>query len=104
MGIAQIHYQPSDLLYTHLSKCLNRLTKRKPRGLGGVILEIEHHYHYQLQERDGNWEVTFLDPRPNTAIEPIGKLIDVSPFSPSSPILQSTREKSSESVSKLADS
>ncbi|MGP8069796.1 MAG: hypothetical protein ACLP5V_07895 [Candidatus Bathyarchaeia archaeon] len=104
VGIAQIPYQPSDLTYTHLSKCLNRLTKRKPRGLGGVILEIEHHYHYQLQERDGNWEVTFLDPKPNTAIEPIGKLIDVSPFSPSSPILQSTREKSSESVSKLADS
>lgn len=106
VGIAQIPFQLSDPSgsYTHLSKCLNRLTKRTAKGKGDLIQEIEHHYHYQLQERPGvGWQVTFLDPTPNATIDPIGKLTVISPLSPNSPVLQSTREGGSLNGSKLAD-
>lgn len=102
IGIDQISYQPSDPVYTHLSKCVGKLKKRKPKGKGDTIQQIALHYKFQLQEvpQDG-WIVMFLDPAPNATIEPIGKLINISPISPISPVHQSSRDGWGDNASKL---
>ena len=105
VGIEQIPYQPADPVYTHLSKCVGKLKKRTPRGKGQVIQEIELHYKFQLQEKPNDgWLVNFLVPTPNATIEPVGKLIGVSPISPISLIHHTTREGGTENGSRLGDS